>query len=295
MSDATSTPAADSAQAVNSTQAANSAQLSDPSKAADLAAQKMAAIDSRILFVAPKGPQHIARSVILVRHGRTRYNAVHRIQGLTDIELDDKGLWQVEQTGAVLRKLYVESPSAREENRRQLVVSSPLTRSAQTAHAFADPLNLTVNTDQRMMERNFGDWEGWSQTDLLKNFPVDFRGWQNGDGSELKHGAEAKPHVFERGVEALNDWAQKADPQTDLFFFSHGSLLAQLIQGVIGSGYPTGFESMASMRNAHWAILQPVFFDETHYHWRMIDYNHGPQAAEDSKQWNGDMTPLGLN
>lgn len=259
------------------------------------AQNKIAAFDPRILYTAPAGPSHIARSVILVRHGRTRYNAVHRIQGRTDIELDDKGLWQADQTGQALRALYVDSPSAREEGRKQLVVTSPLKRSAQTAHAFADPLHLPVHCDDRMMERDFGEWEGYAQADLLKLFPVDFRGWQNGDGSELKHGAEAKPHVYKRGVEALNDWAQKADPHTDLFFFSHGSLLAQLIQGVVGSGFPTGFESMASMGNAHWAVLQPVFFDATHYHWRMLDYNHGPRASADSKKWNGAMTPLGLN
>jgi broad specificity phosphatase PhoE len=263
--------------------------------ATDAAAEKMRQIDPRLLFTAPEGAAHMARSVVLVRHGRTRYNAVHRIQGRTDIELDDKGLWQVEETGKALRALYVDSQAAKEDGRRQLVVSSPLIRAAQTAHAFADPLGLSVHTDERIEERDFGQWEAWSQTELMEKFPVDFRGWQNGDGSELKHGAEAKPHVYARGVEALNDWAQKADPSTDLFYFSHGSLLAQLIQGVVGSGYPTGFESMASMRNAHWAILQPVFFDQTHYHWRLVDYNHGPQAAADSKKWNGSMTPLGLN
>lgn len=265
------------------------------SSASSAAKAKMAAIDPRILFTAPAGPEHMARSVILVRHGRTGYNAVHRIQGRTDIELDEKGLWQVMETGKALRSLYVESETAKADGRRQLVVSSPLKRAAQTAHAFADPLGLPVHTDERIEERDFGQWEAWSQKDLMAHFPVDFRGWQNGDGSELKHGAEAKPHVFARGVASLNDWAQKADPTTDLFYFSHGSLLAQLIQGVVGSGYPTGFESMASMRNAHWAVLQPVFFDATHYHWRLVDYNHGPQAAADSKKWNGNMTPLGLN
>lgn len=267
--------------------------MSEPVSSATQA--KIAAMDQRLLFEAPQGAAHIARSVVLVRHGRTRFNAVHRIQGTTDIELDEKGLWQVGQTGAALRELYVESAAAKEEGRTQLVVSSPLRRAAQTAHAFADPIGLPVRTDPRIQERNFGEWEAWSQTDLKAKFPVDFAGWQAGDGSELKHGAEAKDHVFARGVAALNDWSQRCDSSTDLFFFSHGSMLAQLIQGVVGSGYPTDFESMMGMYNAHWAILQPLFLDETHYHWRLVTYNRGPQAANDAHRWNGDMKPLGLN
>lgn len=39
------------------------------------------------------------RSLTLVRHGRTAYNAAGRIQGSTDIPLDEVGDWQVHQSG----------------------------------------------------------------------------------------------------------------------------------------------------------------------------------------------------
>ena len=43
------------------------------------------------------------RSVFLIRHGRTSYNAAHKLQGQVDIPLDAVGEWQVKQTAAALK------------------------------------------------------------------------------------------------------------------------------------------------------------------------------------------------
>ena len=96
--------------------------------------------------------QHV-RSIFLVRHGRTSYNAAHRLQGQVDIPLDEVGRWQVERTGETLRELYVER---RPDVTNRIVVASDLCRAAATAHAFADPLELEVNLDPRVRERSFG-------------------------------------------------------------------------------------------------------------------------------------------
>ena len=89
-------------------------------------------------------PEHV-RSITLIRHGRTSYNARHCFQGQIDIPLDEIGEWQVRQTAQALRSLYVES----HPERRQLVVASDLSRAMATAHAFADPLGLVVHPDAR--------------------------------------------------------------------------------------------------------------------------------------------------
>ena len=85
------------------------------------------------------------RSITLVRHGRTAYNAQHRLQGQIDIPLDEVGMWQVRQTASALRELYVDRHP---EAACQLVVCSDLKRAAATAHAFADPLGLDVHPDE---------------------------------------------------------------------------------------------------------------------------------------------------
>src|ERR1700679_2812260 len=83
--------------------------------------------------------------IALFRHGPTGWNAEHRIQGHTDIPLSDDGLRK-------MQGLRVPFAAAR-------IFSSPLLRARQTAMAmgFDRPI-----LDARLMEQNWGRWEGWS-------------------------------------------------------------------------------------------------------------------------------------
>ena len=65
------------------------------------------------------------RSVFLIRHGRTSYNAAHKLQGQVDIPLDAVGEWQVKQTAAALKRLYVDR---RQEINHRFIVCSDLKR-----------------------------------------------------------------------------------------------------------------------------------------------------------------------
>jgi 2,3-bisphosphoglycerate-dependent phosphoglycerate mutase len=222
----------------------------------------------------------IAHSVILVRHGRTRYNAAGRIQGHVNIPLDEQGLWQVEQSGRELRSLYV--GDGRGKRGKQLVVASDLDRAARTAHAFADDLGLTINFDERFRERSFGEWEGRAVTDLKKEWPQDCASWLAGEGGELKHGAESKHHVGQRGQLALTEWALKAHGDTDLYVFSHGAWISQTLQEILGlSGQAQDFMSMVSPRNAFWSRLAPLVKEDGTIRWRLLEFNHGPVIAQE--------------
>lgn len=221
------------------------------------------------------------RSITLVRHGRTSYNLRHCFQGQIDIPLDDVGRWQAGQTAAALTDLYVRP----NPERHQLVISSDLSRAMATAQAFADPLSLPVHPDERVRERDFGEWEGKELAELERECPEDFRSWAQYRGGELRHGAETKEHVGKRGVEALNHWSRQAGDDTDLFVFSHGSWIAQTVQTLMGLGciHPE-YADVVSMRNAHWTRFVAADMPDGTLRWRMVDYNHGPAAA-DSDRW----------
>ena len=224
------------------------------------------------------------RSIVLVRHGRTSYNVVHRLQGTVDIPLDEVGRWQVERTGEALRELYV---TRRPQATDRLVVSSDLGRAVATAHAFADPLGLEVHTDPRVRERDFGDWEGMTLDELAERYPEDCRSWREQTGGELRHGAESNEAVGRRGVAALEDWAHRAGGDTDLFVFSHGAWISQVLQWLLGiqCADPT-LASMMGMRNAHWARLIPMDRSDGSVLWRLQEYNHGPVEAV-TPAWDG--------
>lgn len=215
-----------------------------------------------------------AASVLLVRHGRTGYNAAGRVQGNIDIPLDETGLWQVEQTGQALRELYVRP------GRRQLVVSSPLERALQTARAFADPLGLPIHRDERLRERAFGDFEGRSAEELRQAWPEDFALWCRGLGGEMNHHAESHEHVGARGAAAVSEWSRQADGDTDLFVFAHGALIENTLQAMFGIAqrFPD-FISVTTMDNAHWARLLDAGLEDSD-RWILKDYNHGPALAD---------------
>jgi broad specificity phosphatase PhoE len=88
----------------------------------------------------------------LLRHGPTGWNALGRIQGHIDIPLSEEGLRQM--------KGLLPPPSF--EHARAFV--SPLRRARQTAEALGlrDPI-----WDPRLMEQNWGRWEGLRRAEIL--------------------------------------------------------------------------------------------------------------------------------
>ena len=108
------------------------------------------------------------RSVFLIRHGRTSYNAAHKLQGQVDIPLDAVGEWQVKQTAAALKSLYVDR---RPEINHRFIVCSDLKRAHATAQAFADVLGgIEPVDDRRVRERSFGDWDGHAVAELAERY-----------------------------------------------------------------------------------------------------------------------------
>lgn len=103
--------------------------------------------------------------IYFVRHGQTNWNLEGRIQGQTDIPLNEKGLLQAKEIKEKLKGIKFEK-----------VFCSPLKRTLQTAKTIYDG---EIIIDERIKERNNGELEGKLKSEI-KNFP-DFN---NPDNSE---------------------------------------------------------------------------------------------------------------
>jgi broad specificity phosphatase PhoE len=98
--------------------------------------------------------------IILVRHGETRWNKDHRIQGSgSNIPLNETGMLQAE---AVASRLKSENILA--------VYSSPLQRALNTAQAIARHHQLEVITSTSFREIDVGELEGVYAATLTKRF-----------------------------------------------------------------------------------------------------------------------------
>jgi broad specificity phosphatase PhoE len=92
----------------------------------------------------------------LLRHGPTEWNALGRVQGHTDIPLSEAGLAQM----AALRLPFTAGR----------IYTSPMLRARQTAQALGlESLIL----DARLMEQNWGIWEGLTRAEILSHHGAD--------------------------------------------------------------------------------------------------------------------------
>jgi broad specificity phosphatase PhoE len=103
--------------------------------------------------------------IAFVRHGQTELNRGGRLQGRIDAPLSDLGS---EQAAALARGLASE-PVAR-------VLSSPLRRARDTAAAIAARHGLVVEVDDRLIEIDYGSWDGRALADVS---PDDWAAWRN--------------------------------------------------------------------------------------------------------------------
>ncbi len=85
----------------------------------------------------------------IMRHGQTEWNAVHKLQGQTDIPLNDQGRAQAEKA----REEYRDIPL-------DLCFCSPLLRAKETAEIVLRGRKVPIVTDDRLKEMNFGVYEG---------------------------------------------------------------------------------------------------------------------------------------
>ncbi len=97
-----------------------------------------------------------ATCLYLLRHGETEFNLEGRLQGQQDSPLTARGRAQARAHGALLKTLIAEPEAWR-------VVASPLGRTMDTARLACAELGLpeaAIETDPRLKEIAFGDWEG---------------------------------------------------------------------------------------------------------------------------------------
>jgi broad specificity phosphatase PhoE len=106
-----------------------------------------------------------------VRHGLTDWNAEGRLQGRRDVPLNGQGRLQAVRCADILRDLF--ACAGRSAGDYQYV-SSPLARARETMDILRAALDLApggYQTDARLAEISFGEWEGLTYKDVLARDP----------------------------------------------------------------------------------------------------------------------------
>jgi broad specificity phosphatase PhoE len=154
--------------------------------------------------------------MVLVRHGQTDWNILGRIQGQTDIPLNDAGLEQARQPA---RSLPPRAYTA--------IYSSDLRRARQTAQILADTLLLPVQVDKRLREIHQGEWEGLNIQQVTSQFGANFSATRSDPLNERAIGGESTLDVAARMGEVADAIARE-HPQGPVLVVGHGFALAVL-------------------------------------------------------------------
>lgn len=155
--------------------------------------------------------------ISLVRHGQTDWNLAKRIQGSSDIPLNDTGRAQAEATG---RALSV--------GRFDAVYASPLGRALDTARIIGRHLGLGEPALlPAVAERRYGEAEGLTGAEILERWPED----------TPVPGRETRQEVVERALPALLELGERHTGES-IVVVSHGGVIGSLARHITDHAVP---------------------------------------------------------
>lgn len=204
-----------------------------------------------------------AARVVLLRHGVTDWNDDGRFQGQADVPLNDVGRQQARAAGQQLAGWGITR-----------IISSDLSRAAETARLVAAACGLEVVTDPRLQEVNVGSWAGLSVAEAARLEPDFWPALREGRDFRRSPEGETATDAGKRVALALLDHAEAAADDEILLAVGHGLALrvgALLLMGLDHSHA----RLFGGLRNCHWTVLRPGG-----EYWRMLSYNVGASSVE---------------
>lgn len=152
--------------------------------------------------------------ITVVRHGRTESNAAGLLLGRLDPPLDEVGRAQAVALAGWVREVDV-------------VVSSPLTRTRETAAAFGvEPV-----VDERLIELDYGDWDG---RPLAEVSSAEWAAWRASEHFSPP-GGESLAALAARVRDCCEEWSERA--RTDhVVFVTHVSPIKACVGWALGVG-----------------------------------------------------------
>ena len=203
--------------------------------------------------------------LVLWRHGQTEWNATGRFQGQLDPPLDEVGRNQ-----AALAAPHLVATGLPPE--RTVVVSSDLSRAAETAATLTALLGVPLLLDPRLREHGMGCWEGLTRDEVAQRYPDQYADWVAGRPVRGRGGEDAA-EVGERALAALADL-----PEAPVaVVVTHGGTAGRLVERLLGLG-PEHRRVFGALANCAWSELV-----HQGSRWRVVRHNSSvlqlPEAA----------------
>jgi probable phosphoglycerate mutase len=218
------------------------------------------------------------RRVLLLRHGRTAWNAERRFQGQADPPLDDVGRSQAYEVAPLIAAV-----------RPDLLISSDSARAMQTAAVVGEVAGLPVRPEPRLRERGLGHWEGLTREEVAVKYPDEYADWCAGRDVS-RRGGETRNAVAERAYAAFAELPQVAVA----VLVTHSATAMALTNALLG--IPQEVHPLGPLANCHWTELYLELSEVHPAAWRLRGHNLGlpgtvvpmPQRLRDEEAADAD-------
>jgi len=197
----------------------------------------------------------------LVRHGESQWNAENRLCGRTDVPLSEGGRRQAKSLAERLRPIPFEA-----------FYSSPLQRALETAHLISEFVGLLPVPEQRLVELDYGLWEGRTSAEIAASDPETFRAWDADPAQVAPPGGESGLEAQQRVISFL-DFLAAQHPQGQVLVVFHKTVCRLVICHALGMA-PSEYRRKLILDNAALSIIQAQPFG-----WQLITFNDTSHLA----------------
>ena len=156
-----------------------------------------------------------------MRHGKTDWNLLHKLQGQTDIPLNDMGRKMAREAGERYKDIHFD-----------VCYCSPLGRARETAKLVLEGRDVPVIIDDRLAEMGFGIYEGTEEVFEKPECPVRVL-FFNPEKYEAVGGAESLESLIKRTSEFLEEVAMPlVNEGKDVLIMGHGAMNSEIIGNI---------------------------------------------------------------
>ena len=157
--------------------------------------------------------------LFVMRHGKTDWNADRRMQGKTDIPLNEEGRKMAKQAAVEYADIHFD-----------VCFCSPLSRARETAEIFLAQRNIPIYYDDRLEEMGFGVFEGVANSFKIPDCPINVFFEHPENYIEPVEGGERLEDVLKRAKEFIDEVVTPLlNDNKDVLIIGHGALNHALI------------------------------------------------------------------
>ena len=173
--------------------------------------------------MATDNTSNVKGSLYIMRHGRTDWNDRRKIQGRTDIPLNEEG-----------RKMALDAAVKYADIKIDRIYCSTLVRAIETAELFARGKDIPIIKDERLVEMSFGVYEGFERSFDFPDCPVNVLFKDPVNYNPPVEGGESFDELYKRTGSFIDEIMPLVKDGMNILIIGHGAMNRSIINRIKG-------------------------------------------------------------